>query len=73
MAIDPLKMNDQPFVDQALKQTIDQLRQASPVGEGGEILYPGERSLRNRRENLIKGVPVHDAVWEKVKKFAGLE
>ena len=73
IAIDPLKMNDQPFVDQALKQTIDQLRNASPVGEGGEILYPGERSLRNRRENLIKGVPVHDAVWEKVKKFAGLE
>lgn len=72
IAIDPLKMNDQPFVDQALKQTIEQLKQASPVDEGGEILYPGERSFRNRHENLIKGVPVHDAVWENVKKLAGL-
>ena len=72
IAIDPLKMNDQPFVDQVLKQTIDQLKQASPVAEGGEILYPGERSFKNRRENLIKGVPVHDSVWENVKKLAGL-
>jgi 3-dehydro-L-gulonate 2-dehydrogenase len=66
-------MNDQPFVDQALQQTIEQLRQAVPVNEGGEILYPGERSLRNRSENLIKGVPVHDSVWETVKKLARLE
>ncbi len=73
MAIDPLKMNDQPFIDQALKQTIEQLKQAVPVNEGGEILYPGERSLRNRHENLIKGVPVHDSVWENVKKLAGLK
>jgi 3-dehydro-L-gulonate 2-dehydrogenase len=65
-------MNDQPFIDQALKHTIEQLRQANPVNEGGEILYPGERSLRNRRENFIKGVPVHDSVWKNVKKLAGL-
>jgi len=31
-----------------------------------EVLYPGERALRTRKENLEKGIPVEPSIWEKV-------
>ena len=34
-----------------------------------EVLYPGERALRTRKENLEKGVPVEPSIWEKVLKM----
>ncbi|MHA8067456.1 3-dehydro-L-gulonate 2-dehydrogenase [Aquirufa sp. ROCK2-A2] len=72
IAIDPLKMVDQPFIDQALMATIEQLRNSTSVEESGEVLYPGERSLRTRMENLQSGIPVDEQVWQNVRKLAGL-
>jgi 3-dehydro-L-gulonate 2-dehydrogenase len=71
IAIDPLKIVDQPFIDQALMATIEQLRNSTSIDESSEILYPGERSLRTRKENLQNGIPVDEQVWENVRKLAG--
>jgi 3-dehydro-L-gulonate 2-dehydrogenase len=71
MAIDPLKMNDQAFIDHALFATIEQLKKSPTVDESGEVLYPGERALRTRLENLLMGIPVDEQVWENVRKLAG--
>jgi 3-dehydro-L-gulonate 2-dehydrogenase len=71
MAIDPLKMNDQAFIDHALFATIEQLKKSPTVDESGEVLYPGERSFRTRMENLEKGIPVDEQVWQNVRKLAG--
>lgn len=70
IAIDPLKMVDQSFIDQALTETIEQLRDSTAVDESGEILYPGERSLRTRKENMENGIPVDEQVWQHVQKLA---
>ncbi|MCX6207391.1 MAG: Ldh family oxidoreductase [Bacteroidetes bacterium] len=72
IAIDPLKINTQEMIDEALNSTINQLRSSVPVTENGEILYPGERSLTAREENRTLGIPVDDRVWNKVKVLAGL-
>jgi len=64
-------MVDQAFIDQALSETIEQLRNSTSVEEAGEILYPGERSLRTRKENLQNGIPVDEKVWQNVRKLAG--
>lgn len=72
IAIDPLKINTQEMIDEALHSTINQLRLSDPVTENGEILYPGERSLTAREENRTLGIPVDDRVWNKVKVLAGL-
>jgi 3-dehydro-L-gulonate 2-dehydrogenase len=53
-----------------LEATIAQLHNAQPTEPGGQIQYPGERSLRTRKENQAMGVPVHEAVWERVKGLA---
>ena len=72
IAIDPLKINDQAFVDNALAETIQQLRDSVPAAENGNINYPGERSIQTREENMRIGIPVDDGVWAKVKELAGI-
>jgi 3-dehydro-L-gulonate 2-dehydrogenase len=37
---------------------------------GTDVRYPGERTLATRRQNLDEGVPVDDAVWEKIFSIA---
>ncbi|MEI6143388.1 MAG: 3-dehydro-L-gulonate 2-dehydrogenase [Mariniphaga sp.] len=71
IAIDPLKINTQQFIDQALEETIAQLKSSVPANEDGEVFYPGEQSLKKRQENMELGIPVDDSVWEKVKELAG--
>jgi 3-dehydro-L-gulonate 2-dehydrogenase len=34
-----------------------------------QIYYPGEKTLRIRAENLKKGIPVDNSIWEKVKSL----
>jgi 3-dehydro-L-gulonate 2-dehydrogenase len=37
---------------------------------GDGVRYPGERTLRLRRENMERGIPVEPAVWEQTKSAA---
>jgi len=70
IAIDPKKINTQEFIDQALSETIEQLKSSVPADENGKIYYPGEQSLKTRNENLELGIPVDDGVWNKVNELA---
>lgn len=70
IAIDPLKMNSQAFIDATLQDTIAHLKAAHRADEQGEIFYPGEQSLRTRKKNLEHGIPVDDNVWKKVQELA---
>lgn len=72
IAIDPLQINTQAIVDQVLEDTIAQIKASVPAEDGGGLYYPGEQSLRKRKENMEKGIPVEDAIWAKVKELAGL-
>jgi 3-dehydro-L-gulonate 2-dehydrogenase len=58
------------MVNRVVDQLIADLRTATPVEKDGVILYPGERALRTRRENLGKGIPVDPAVWDQVLSIA---
>ena len=70
IAIDPRKINTQEFIDQALQETIEQLKSSVPANENGEIFYPGEQSLKTRNENIELGIPVDDEIWANVKELA---
>jgi 3-dehydro-L-gulonate 2-dehydrogenase len=71
IAFDPLKFNAEGFLDQAINETVEQLKSSTPANDGDEILYPGEQSLRKRKENDELGIPVDDGVWARVKELAG--
>ena len=70
IAINPLKINTQELIDQILSDSIQQIKSSIPVNENGEIFYPGEQSLKTRKENLEFGIPVDDEIWERVKQLA---
>lgn len=70
IAIDPRKINTQEFIDQALQETIEQLKSSVPADENVEIFYPGEQSLKTRQENIELGIPVDDGIWANVKELA---
>ncbi|MEO7766343.1 MAG: 3-dehydro-L-gulonate 2-dehydrogenase [Ferruginibacter sp.] len=70
IAINPLKINTQEFIDKALGETMAQIKSSVPVKENSEIFYPGEQSLKTRKENMELGIPVDDGVWTKVKALA---
>lgn len=72
IAIDPLQISTQEFVDKIVEETVQQIKSADPAEGFSEINYPGERSLRTRHENMEKGIPVDDGVWQKVKFLAGI-
>jgi len=72
IAFDPLRLNAPGFLEQAINETIEQLKSSVPANKGGNILYPGEQSLKIRKENIELGIPVDDGVWMKVKELAGL-
>ena len=73
IAINPLKINTQEFIDKVLNETVLQLKSSVPVKENGEVFYPGENSLKTRQENMQLGIPVDDGVWATVKKLAHLQ
>ncbi len=70
IAINPLNINTQEFIDHALNETIAQIKSSVPAKENGEVLFPGENSERTRNENMKLGIPVDDKVWAKVKELA---
>ncbi len=71
IAIDPLKINTQDFIDKIVEETVQQIKSSEPATENGKIFYPGEQSLANRHENLQLGIPIDDGVWATVKELAG--
>jgi len=55
----------------AVAEMAARLRGASPSEDGGTVRYPGERRLAIRAENLEKGIPVREALWEEILGLAG--
>jgi 3-dehydro-L-gulonate 2-dehydrogenase len=70
IAIDPLLINTQEFIDELLNDSLEHIKSSIPASEGEEVFYPGERSLRTRQENMKMGIPVDDEIWDIVKKLA---
>lgn len=69
LAIDPGKFNTPEQTDAIADEILQDVKASQPVKEGAEVFYPGERSLRDTRENLELGVPVIEEIWESVLKM----
>ena len=69
IAIDPTRFNTPEQTDAIADQIIADLKASEPVKEGGEVFYPGERSLKTMQENKELGIPVIEEVWDAVVKM----
>ncbi len=59
-------LQNAPSINQLVNSVIDDYKAATPDGSGNSILYPGERVLQTREDNLLNGIPVNTTVWSKI-------
>ncbi len=69
IAIDPTKMNSVECIDSIINEVLETIKNSEKADEDRDILYPGERAVNTRRENLKNGIPVDGDTWEAIKEL----
>ncbi len=66
IAIDISKLGSSSAITQVLEDIIQDYHQSETIDGSRKIVYPGERVLQTRRQNLQHGIPVIKQVWEEI-------
>lgn len=66
LAFDLPRLYSEEVAGTIVNEVITFLHSATPVKEGKKVYYPGERTLRTRKENQEEGIPVEPAIWKEV-------
>lgn len=69
IAISLKKLPNYPSIGNTLHQIITDFLSADTPHNESVLRYPGQHTARIRSENLAKGIPVHRAVWDKIKSL----
>jgi 3-dehydro-L-gulonate 2-dehydrogenase len=69
IAIDITKLNNYQTIGALIQQIIDDYHQSTAEKDQKKVLYPGERVLTTRKENLRNGIPVVDKVWKQIQRL----
>jgi 3-dehydro-L-gulonate 2-dehydrogenase len=68
IAIDLQQLKNYSGIEACINNIISDYKQ-SIVEDGKQIVYPGERVLRDRERNLKDGIPVLKQVWDEIENF----
>ena len=68
IAIDISRLSNYKTIASAVQQIIADYHQSTPV-KNSTIVYPGERVLSIRAENMEQGIPVLKSVWDEIQSF----
>ncbi len=66
IAINPKVFNSVQVNDEIINELIEDIKRAEKADGVDEIYYPGELELMKRKENLQKGIPVVEEIWNKI-------
>lgn len=66
IAIDIRQLPNFPVIDSAVSQIISDYKTSLRVKEDSQIVYPGERIVKTRSENLKNGIPINKEIWDKI-------
>lgn len=66
IAIDPSKFNTPEESDKMINNVLDDIKSSEPEKRNGKILYPGERVIQTRKDNLENGIPVNEKIWGEI-------
>jgi LDH2 family malate/lactate/ureidoglycolate dehydrogenase len=69
IAINPVVYAGKDYADTYIENMSEYIKTSSKMSEVSDILYPGERVVREREVNLKEGIPVSREIWEKVLKL----
>ena len=66
IAIDISKLGNHSAIAAVIKNIISDYQQSVLTDGSKKILYPGERVLATRKNNLAKGIPVMKKIWDQI-------
>lgn len=66
IAIDAKGIAGESFLASAVNEVLADIKASERVDADQTILYPGEKELMLRAQNMAQGIPVEDAVWAKI-------
>ncbi|MBQ8162276.1 MAG: 3-dehydro-L-gulonate 2-dehydrogenase [Clostridia bacterium] len=69
IAIDLNHLPDGEDFARRVRETLSDLQTSAPVDPERPVYYPGKNMMRLRAENMEKGIPVEESVWETVKNL----
>ena len=69
IAIDPNKFNSKQITDSIINMVLEDLKESEAINENTKVLYPGERVIATRKDNLENGIPVIESIWDKIKSI----
>ncbi|MDB5198516.1 MAG: Malate/L-lactate dehydrogenase [Chitinophagaceae bacterium] len=69
IAIDISKLNNHSSIASMITNIINDYHHSSPQDEKSRIMYPGERVLETRKNNLANGIPVIKKIWEEIMQL----
>ncbi|WP_312653830.1 3-dehydro-L-gulonate 2-dehydrogenase [Proteiniclasticum sp.] len=67
IAIDPKKFNTADQIDEMVSRIVDDIKSSDVDEKIGRVSYPGESTIRRRKDNLENGIPVVPEIWNKIK------
>lgn len=60
------RLGNSAFGERIAEEAMSFIHTARPMKSGGNVYYPGEKTLLTRRENLEKGILVNEEAWKNV-------
>ena len=68
LAFDVENTSGKEYAETAAAAILEDFRSSEPAEPGGSYYYPGEKAALTRRENLGKGIPVVEEIWNDLLK-----
>lgn len=68
IAFDAEKTSGRSYAEETAEAILEDLKTAAPAEPGGSFFYPGEKAALTRKENLERGIPVVEEIWNSLLK-----
>jgi 3-dehydro-L-gulonate 2-dehydrogenase len=66
LAIDAEGILGRAVLSRTADEVLADIKVSEPVDETQQVLYPGEKELLTRQENLRLGIPVDETIWSRI-------
>ena len=67
IAIDITKLANYSTIQIAVKSILDDYSSSIPQSGSDKIIYPGQKAMAIRKQNLAEGIPVAEDIWNEIE------
>ncbi len=67
IAIDITKLANHSTIQTAVKSILDDYSSSLPESASAKIIYPGQKAMAIRKQNLAEGIPVAEDIWNEIE------